>query len=37
LLSIPMHPRAESLNAAASASVALYAWSAKHPEALKRK
>jgi len=29
-LSIPMHPRAESLNVAAAAAVALYAWSQKH-------
>lgn len=29
LLSIPMSPRCESLNAAASAAVAFYAWSAK--------
>lgn len=35
LLKIPMHPASESLNAAASASVALYAWSKQHPEALK--
>lgn len=35
LISIPMHPRAESLNVAASAATALYAWSARHPEALK--
>ncbi|MBI2048644.1 MAG: 23S rRNA (guanosine(2251)-2'-O)-methyltransferase RlmB [Parcubacteria group bacterium] len=34
LLAIPMSPRCESLNAAAAASVALYAWSAKHPNAL---
>ncbi len=34
-LSIPMHPRAESLNAAVSAAIVLYAWSKKHPEALK--
>lgn len=34
-LRIPMHPRCESLNASVSAAVALYAWSAKHPEALK--
>lgn len=34
-LRIPMHAGAESLNAAASAAVALYAWSAKHPKALK--
>ncbi len=33
-LSIPMHERSESLNAAASAAVVFYAWSAKHPEAL---
>jgi len=31
-LSIPMHPRTESLNAAVSAGVTFYAWSAKHPE-----
>ena len=36
LLSIPMDPKCESLNAAASAAVALYAWSAQHPEALKK-
>jgi 23S rRNA (guanosine2251-2'-O)-methyltransferase len=34
-LSIPMHPRCESLNASVSAAVALYAWSSHHPEALK--
>ncbi|MBI4068078.1 23S rRNA (guanosine(2251)-2'-O)-methyltransferase RlmB [Candidatus Kaiserbacteria bacterium] len=34
LLSIPIAPRCESLNAASAASVALYAWSAKHPAAL---
>lgn len=33
-LRIPMHPRCESLNASVSAAVALYAWSARHPEAL---
>lgn len=33
-LSIPMHPGCESLNVAASAAVALYAWSVRHPEAL---
>jgi 23S rRNA (guanosine2251-2'-O)-methyltransferase len=32
-LSIPMHPRTESLNAAASAAVVFYEWSNKHPEA----
>ncbi len=36
LLSIPIHPKCESLNAAASAAAALYAWSAKHPKALNR-
>lgn len=34
LVSIPMHPRCESLNAAASAAIVLYAWSAQHGEAL---
>ena len=34
LVSIPMHPRCESLNAAASAAVVLYAWSAQHSAAL---
>ncbi len=33
-LSIPMSPRAESLNVAAAAAVALAAWSAKHPQAV---
>ena len=33
-LSIPMHPRCESLNASVSAAVTLYAWSAKHQDAL---
>lgn len=36
-LSIPMNPRAESLNVAASAAVAFFAWSTKHPEALREK
>jgi len=35
MLSIPMHPQCESMNVASSTSVALYAWSAKHPDALK--
>lgn len=35
LLSIPMNPSCESLNAAASAAVALYAWSVRHADALK--
>ncbi len=34
-LFIPMNPDCESLNVAASAAVALYAWSIKHPGALK--
>jgi 23S rRNA (guanosine2251-2'-O)-methyltransferase len=34
LLKIPMHPACESINAATSVSVALYAWSKQHPEAL---
>jgi 23S rRNA (guanosine2251-2'-O)-methyltransferase len=33
-LSIPMHARAESLNVAAAAAVALYAWSARHPKVI---
>ena len=33
-LVIPMHPGCESLNVAASAAVALYAWSTRHPKAL---
>ncbi|HUO56493.1 MAG TPA: 23S rRNA (guanosine(2251)-2'-O)-methyltransferase RlmB [Candidatus Paceibacterota bacterium] len=33
-LSIPMHPRTESLNAAVSVAVVLYEWSRQHPEAL---
>jgi 23S rRNA (guanosine2251-2'-O)-methyltransferase len=35
LLRIPTHKRTESLNVAAAGAVALYAWSVKHPEALK--
>lgn len=34
LVSIPMHPRCESLNAAASAGIVMYAWSTQHPLAL---
>ncbi len=34
LLKIPMHPRTESLNAAASAGIVFYKWSEQHPEAL---
>jgi 23S rRNA (guanosine2251-2'-O)-methyltransferase len=33
-LSIPMHPRTESLNAAVSAAIVLYSWSLQHPDAL---
>lgn len=33
-LSIPMHARTESLNAAVSAAVVFYEWSKKHPEAV---
>ncbi len=33
-LSIPIHARTESLNAAVSAAVVFYEWSKKHPEAL---
>lgn len=35
LVSIPMHPRCESLNAAASAAIVMYAWSAQHEAALR--
>lgn len=35
LLSIPMHPRTESLNAAASAAIVFYEWSRGHQGALK--
>lgn len=34
LLRIPLHPRCESLNAAAATAVALASWSAQHPAAL---
>jgi 23S rRNA (guanosine2251-2'-O)-methyltransferase len=34
LLRIPMNPRCESMNVAASTAIALYAWSTKHPKAL---
>lgn len=34
LVSIPLHPQCESLNVAASAAVAFYAWSTRHPEVL---
>lgn len=35
LISIPIHPRCESLNAAAATAIVLSAWSAQHGEALK--
>lgn len=34
LVNIPMHARCESLNAAASAAIVMYAWSTQHPHAL---
>ena len=34
LISIPIHPRCESLNAAAATAVVLAGWSASHPESL---
>lgn len=34
IMSIPIHPRCESLNASASAAVAFYAWSTQHKQAL---
>jgi tRNA G18 (ribose-2'-O)-methylase SpoU len=34
VLSIPIHERTESLNAAAAAAVVMYQWSSKHPESL---
>lgn len=34
LLSIPIHPRCESLNAAAATAIVLASWSAQHPDAL---
>lgn len=34
LISIPIHPRCESLNAAAATAVVLATWSAQHPTAL---
>lgn len=37
LVNIPMHPRCESLNAAASAAIVMYAWSAQHGPALSTK
>ncbi len=34
LISIPIHPRCESLNAAAATAVVLSSWSAQHPKSL---
>jgi 23S rRNA (guanosine2251-2'-O)-methyltransferase len=34
LISIPIHPRCESLNAAAATAVVLASWSAQHPKAV---
>jgi 23S rRNA (guanosine2251-2'-O)-methyltransferase len=34
LLAIPMHPRCESLNAAASAAIVMYEWSTQHRASL---
>lgn len=34
LISIPIHPQCESLNAAAATAIVLASWSAKHPKAL---
>jgi 23S rRNA (guanosine2251-2'-O)-methyltransferase len=34
LISIPIHPRCESLNAAAAAAVVMATWAAEHPSAL---
>ena len=36
MLSVPIHPRAESLNVAAAAAAVLFAWSTRHPGALKK-
>lgn len=36
LISIPIHPRCESLNAAAAAAIVMATWSAQHKESLSR-
>lgn len=36
IISIPMSPRCESLNASVSAAIVLYTWSTRHKEALKK-
>jgi 23S rRNA (guanosine2251-2'-O)-methyltransferase len=35
IISIPMHPQCESLNAAAATAIVLASWSSQHPEALR--
>lgn len=35
VVSIPMHPRCESLNVSVSAAIALQSWSSQHPKALR--
>ena len=35
LISIPINPKCESLNVAASTAVAIFAWSQQHPQSLK--
>lgn len=37
LISIPIHPRCESLNAAAATAVVLATWSSQHPESILKK
>ncbi len=37
LISIPIHPRCESLNAAAATAVVLASWSSQHPDSLLKK
>ncbi len=37
IISIPTHPRCESLNVATSAAVALYAWSIQRPDSILKK
>lgn len=36
LISVPINPKCESLNVAASTAVALFTWSAQHPKSLKK-
>ncbi len=35
MMSIPMHPRCESMNVASSTAIALYEWSTHHPNSLR--